>query len=98
MLDTELRTCVSLSGGPEDGNAILGYKGEPPDEIAVFRTQWAAPNVLVCAPTSGPHGLMQGDHIYRKVSRSRLLDRADVKPHRNLMPGCGYVFVRTVED
>lgn len=96
-MTTELRTAVKLLDGPEAGNAILNWPGEPPDDIMVFRTQLAAPGVLVCAPVDNEHGLLNGDHIYRKVSRSELLDRADWKPHPNVMPGCGYVFVRTVK-
>lgn len=97
-METEIRTAVKLLDGPEGGNAILGYQGEPPDEIVVFRTRIAAPDVLVCAGTDNKHGLLDGDHIYRKVSRSVLLDRADWKDHPSLMPGCSYVFVRTVHE
>lgn len=60
-----IRTIVKLLDGPEGGNAIVNYPGEPPHEITVFRTQIAAPGVLVCAGIDNKHGLLPGDHLYR---------------------------------
>jgi hypothetical protein len=92
---SELRTAVRLLDGPEAGGTILGYKGEPPDEIVVFRTQMLAAGTLVCGPVDGTE-LLSGDLIYRKVSRSSLLDNPDFKAHPNVMAGCAYKFVRAV--
>lgn len=92
---TELRSIVKLLDGPEAGNSIVGYRGEPPDEITVFRTQYAAEGTLVCAPTDNRHGLLEGDLIYKKVSRSALYD-TEFAGHPNVMPGCAYVFVRQI--
>jgi hypothetical protein len=94
--DSALRTVVKLIDGPEGGNAILGYKGEPPDHIIVFRTQVLAEGTLVCGPDKGEY--ISGDLIYRKVSRSSLLDNPKFKGHPNLMAGCAYNFVRAVDD
>jgi hypothetical protein len=88
---SELRTCVKLLDGPEAGEAILGYKGEPADRIIVFRTRVLAEGTLVCKDDDGQY--LPDDLLYRKVSRSELLDRPDFTGHPNIMPGCGFEFV-----
>ena len=94
---TELRTAIRLIGGPEDGQTIMGYKGEPPDLIVVFRTQMIAEGTLVACPEEGADQL-PGDLLYRKTSRSELFDNPKFKGHPNVMAGCEFTFVRLVTD
>jgi hypothetical protein len=92
----EMRTSVLLIDGPEAGNVIFGYPGEPPDEIVVFRTQIVDAGTLVCVPDADSY--LPGDLLYQKVSRSDLFDRPGFKGHPNLTPGCGYLFVRELDS
>jgi hypothetical protein len=91
-----LRSMVKFLDGPESGNTVMGYPGEPPEQITVFRTQMVAEGSLICKEDDGDY--LRGDLIYRKVSRSALFDNEAFTGHPNVMPGCAYKFVRAVPD
>lgn len=93
-MSEEVRSVIKLEGGPEGSGLIANWPGEPPDQIVVFRCTMVGGGVLGCCADDGAYPYMDGDLIYRKVSRSELFDQPDYKPHPNLMPGCQYAFIR----
>lgn len=90
-----VRSIVRLTDGPEAGGQVVGWPGEPPDQIVVFRATMVGGGRLVCCADDGEHPYLPGDAIYKKVSRSDLFDHPDFKGHPNVMPGCSYTYVRT---
>lgn len=89
---------VRLNDGPEAGaNIVMDTSDEPAENLLVFRTRLAAEGVLVCVAVTDPRWPPQeGDHIYKKVSRSELFDKPGFKGHRNVMAGCSYDYIGTL--